>query len=179
MDDEKSISFTISAQSLRATKFFNGLFGVSLDTPHILEWSEKYKNQLYVEPDSKPSEKQWAAYKSQREYVIPVFNRGQSIKITYLNSAKSNEPPSIWLSVAQKGVKLKYQDIQNQILGVPQNQAAFVGVVLGVAVLVALVIFVAEPWAVATAAMAYGLVAQLPGAYAIKATRRLREAIGS
>ena len=30
LDDEKSISFTISAQSLRATKFFNGLFGVSL-----------------------------------------------------------------------------------------------------------------------------------------------------
>lgn len=149
-----------------------------LDTPNILEWSEKFKNQLHVEPGSVPSEKQWAIYNDQREYVIPIFNRGQSIKITYLNSAKSNEMPSIWLSVAQKGVKLKFQGAQNQILGVPQNQAAFVGVVLGVGVLVALAILVAEPWAVASAAMTYGLVAQLPGAYAIKAIRRLREAIG-
>ncbi|AMK77834.1 MULTISPECIES: hypothetical protein [Methylomonas] len=149
-----------------------------LDTPNILEWSEKYKNQLHVEPGSNPSEKQWTTYNGQREYIIPIFNRSQSIKITYLNSAKSNEMPSIWLSIAQKGVKLKFRGPQNQILGVPQNQAAFVGVLLGVAVLVALVIFVAELWAVAIAAMTYGLVAQLPGAYAIKAIRRLREAIG-
>lgn len=149
-----------------------------LDTPNILEWSEKYKNQLHVEPGSDPSEKQWTTYNGQREYIIPIFNRSQSIKITYLNSAKSNEIPNIWLSVAQKGVKLKFRGPQNQILGVPQNQAAFVGVILGVVVLVALVIFVAEPWAVAIAAMTYGLVAQLPGAYAIKTIRRLREAIG-
>lgn len=149
-----------------------------LDTPNILEWSEKYKNQLHVEPGSEPSEKQWTTYYGQRDYIIPIFNRGQSIKITYLNSAKSNAMPSIWLFVAQKGVKLKFRGPQNQILGVPQNQAAFVGVVLGVAVLIALAIFVAEPWAVATAAMAYGLVAQFPGAYTIKVIRRLKEAIG-
>jgi len=149
-----------------------------LDTPNILEWSEKYKTQLHVVPGSGPSEMQWTTYNGQREYIIPIFNRGQSIKITYLNSAKSNAMPSIWLSVAQKGVKLKFQGPQNQILGVPQNQAAFVGVVLGVAILVTLAIFVAEPWTVATAAMTYGLVAQLPGAYVIKAIRRLREAIG-
>lgn len=86
--------------------------------------------------------------------------------------------PSIWLTVAQKGVKLKFQGPQNQIFGVPQNQAAFAGVVLGIAVLIALAIFITEPWAIATAAMTYGLVAQLPGAYAIKVIRRLREAIG-
>lgn len=56
-----------------------------LDTPNILEWSEKYKNQLHVEPGGEPSEKQWATYNGQREYIIPIFNRGQSIKITYLN----------------------------------------------------------------------------------------------
>lgn len=149
-----------------------------LDTPNIIEWSEKYKNQMHVGTNGEPSEKQWAIYNGQREYIIPIFNRGQSIKITYLNSAKTNAMPSIWLSVAQKGVKLKFQSPQNQILGVPQNQAALVGVVLGFVVLVALAIFVTEPWVAATAALTYGLVAQLPGAYAIKAIRRLKEAIG-
>lgn len=149
-----------------------------LDTPKILEWSEKYKNQLHIEPGSEPTEKQKATYGGQREYIIPIFNRGQSIKVSYLNSAKGNAMPSIWLTVTQKGVKLKFQEPQNQILGVPQNQAAFSGVILGIAVLIALAIFITEPWVIATAAMTYGLVAQLPGAFSIKVIRRLREAIG-
>lgn len=149
-----------------------------LDTPNALEWSEKYKSQLHVEPNNGLSQKQLTIYTGQREYIIPIFNRGQSIKITFLNSAKSNEMPNIWLSVAQKGVKLKFQGPQNLILGVPQNQAAFFGVILGILVLVVLMIFVTETWAIAIAAMTYGLVAQLPAAYAIKAIRHLREAIG-
>lgn len=87
--------------------------------------------------------------------------------------------PSIWLSVAQKGVKLKFQVAQNHILGVPQGQAAFVGVLIGIVVLAALSLFVLEPLVAATIAMTYGLVAQLPGAYTIKIWRRVKEAIGS
>lgn len=149
-----------------------------LDTPNVLEWSEKYKKQLHVEPGNAPTESQWNTYNGQREYVVPIVNRGQSIKITYLNSAKGSSMPSIWLSVAQKGVRLKFQGPQNQILGVAQGQAAFVGVLLGIVVLVALSLFVAEPWVVATIAMAYGFVAQLLGAYTIKLIQRVRDAIG-
>ncbi|GIK36108.1 MAG: hypothetical protein LC130_28705 [Bryobacterales bacterium] len=149
-----------------------------LDTPNILEWSAKYKNQLHIEPGSTPTESQWNTYNRSREYVVPILNRGQSIKITYLNSANGAAMPSIWLSVAQKGVKLKFQVPQNQILGVPQGHAALFGVFIGVAVLIALSLSIQEPWIVATMAMVYGFVAQLPGAYAIKIIRRARELIG-
>lgn len=149
-----------------------------LDTPNVLEWSEKYKKQVHVEPGSAPTESQRNTHNSSREYVVPILNRGQSIKITYLNSAKGATTPSIWLSVAQKGVKLKFQVPQNQILGVPQGQAALFGVFIGVAVLIALSLSIQEPWLVASIAMIYGFVAQLPGAYAIKLIRRARELIG-
>lgn len=149
-----------------------------LDTPNILEWSEKYRKQLHVETGQEPSESQWETYNGQREYIIPILNRGQSIKLTYLNSAKGTESPTIWLSVAQKGVKLKFRPPQNQILGVPQPRAAFVGVIIGIAVLITLALTVSKSWIVATIAMAYGFVAQLPGAYAVKMLRRVREAIG-
>ncbi|MBK9662175.1 MAG: hypothetical protein IPO71_03375 [Nitrosomonas sp.] len=86
--------------------------------------------------------------------------------------------PNIWLSIALKGVKLKFQGPQNQVLGVPQGQAAFVGVLIGLAVLAALVLFASEPWVIATSAMVYGFVAQLPGAYTIRLLRRAREAVG-
>lgn len=149
-----------------------------LDSPNILEWSEKYKKQMHVESGSSPTEHQWNIYNGQREYVIPILNRGQSIKITYLNSAKSPSAPTIWLSAALKGVKLRFRGPQNQILGVPQGQAAFVGVLIGIAVLMALALLVSDPWVIATGAMTYGLVAQLPGAYSIKLLRTVREAIG-
>lgn len=149
-----------------------------LDTPNILEQSENYRKQLHVEPGSNPTDSQWSLYSGQREYVIPIFNRGQGIKITYLNSAQSSSMPNLWLAVALKGVRLKFRGPQNQILGVPQGQAAFVGVLIGFAVWVALVVRVSEPWVIATTAMIYGFVAQLPGAYSIKLIRRVRETIG-
>lgn len=149
-----------------------------VDTPNILEFSEKYKKQVHVEPEGSPSESQWNTYTSSREYVIPILNRGQSVKITYLNSAKTAAMPSIWLAVAQKGVKLKFQAPRNQILGVPQSHAALFGVLIGIAVLIALSLSIQEPWLVASIAMIYGFVAQLPGAYVIKLIRRARESIG-
>ena len=149
-----------------------------LETPNILEWSEKFRKQLHVEAGNNPTDSQWSLYNGQREYVIPIFNRGQTIKITYLNSAQSASMPSIWLSIALKGVRLKFRGPQNQILGVPQGQAAFVGVFIGLAVLVALALLASEPWVIATSAMAYGFVAQIPGAYTIKLLRRVREAVG-
>ena len=149
-----------------------------LDTLNTLERSEKYKKQLHVEPGSTPTENQLNIYSGFREYVVPILNRGQSIRITYLNSAKGAATPSIWLSVTQKGVKLKFQVPQNQILGVPQGQAALFGVFIGVAVLITLSLSIQEQWLAASIAMIYGFVAQLPGAYAIKLIRRAKELIG-
>jgi hypothetical protein len=149
-----------------------------LDTPNVLEWSDKYKNDIHVPDGGTPTDHQWKLYNGQREYIIPILNRGQSIKITYLNSAQSSAMPSIWLSVAIKGVRLKFQGPQNQILGVPQNQAAFVGVLLGLAILLVLALYLNMPWVAVTATMTYGFIAQLPGAYSIKLYRRLKDLIG-
>lgn len=149
-----------------------------LESPNNLEWSEKYKKQLHVEPGSNPTDNQWSLYNGQREYVIPTFNRGQTIKVTFLNSANSSAMPNIWLAVVIKGVKLKFRGPQNQILGIPQGQAAFIGVLIGFLVLLALALFASETWVIAITAMTYGFVAQVPGAYAIKLMRRIRDAIG-
>lgn len=149
-----------------------------LGSPSNLEWSEKYKKETHVNPGDKPTASQWTLYGGQREYIIPIFNRGQSVKISYLNSANNSTTPSIWLSVAIKGVKLKFRGPQYQILGVPLGQAAFMGVLTGFVVWAALVFVATEPWIIATTAMLYGFVAQVPGAYLIKLLRRVREAIG-
>lgn len=151
-----------------------------LDSPNILEWSEDYKNKVHIEPNHEPTEQQRAIYHGQREYIIPIMNRGQAVRLTYLNSAKvqGNETPKIWLSVFKKGVKLKFRNPQSQIFGVPQPRAAFFGVFIGVAVIITLVLLVQNSWVIAISAFAYGLIAKIPGAFSIKFLQRIRELIG-
>jgi len=149
-----------------------------VETPNPLELSDRYKAQIFVKDGEVHSANQVALYSGQREYIIPVFNRGQSIRITYLNSANTLAMPNIWLSVAIKGVKLKFQAPQNQTLGVPQNQAAFIGVLIGIVILVALPMFITDSLVIAMCAMSYGFIAQLPGAFTIRLYRRIKENIG-
>ena len=62
-----------------------------LETPYILELSAKFRDRLSVESGEIPTDAQVALYNSQREYVIPVFNRSQVVRINFLNSANSDE----------------------------------------------------------------------------------------
>jgi len=131
------------------------------DGPDILEWTEKR-----------------AIYFGQREYSIPVFNRGQIVRLTYLNSATTSAIPTIWVAVAIKGVKLKFRVPQPLVLGVPRSRAAIVGVVVCLALVVFLLFTSTPHWLVALLALALGLTAQLPGAYAIRLWRKLYNVIG-
>ncbi|SER07157.1 hypothetical protein SAMN05421690_100763 [Nitrosomonas sp. Nm51] len=47
-----------------------------VDSPYSLEWTDKYRQQLYVADGAQPAENQWALYNGQREYLVPVMNRG-------------------------------------------------------------------------------------------------------
>lgn len=149
-----------------------------IDTPNILEHSDKYKELLNIKDGESPTDEQFDIYNRQREYLIPIMNRGQAIKLTYLNAAKTTEIPSIWLSVIQKGVKLRFKPPQNEILGVPQPRAAFAGLIIGLIIVCMLVAIVDNPLFMSITAFTIGLVAQVPGAYTIKALRVLREIVG-
>jgi hypothetical protein len=149
-----------------------------LDSPNIVEWTEKFKADLKFEAGTEPTERQVEIYNGQREYLVPVLNRGQSIQLTFLNSSKSKASPSIWLSVALKGVKLKFRVPQKEVFGVSQAQAALVGVLIAIAVVCTLTAWLTDLWSVALLSLLMGLFAVVPGAYAIKLFRRLKEAIG-
>jgi len=149
-----------------------------LDTPNVLEWTEHFKQQLHVEPGAQPTDSQWAIFSGQREYIIPVMNRGQTVKFTYLNSANQFEAPTIWLSVAQKGVKVKFRVPQPLVFGVPRPKAALAGVLVCLCVVLGLLQTQISPYAIAMIALSLGLVAQLPGAYTVRLLRKIYNAIG-
>lgn len=148
------------------------------DSPNILLWTDSYKSKVHVEEGEKPTEVQFNIHQGQREYVIPVFNRGQQVYIEYLNTANTSEMPNIWLSATIKGVKVKFRNPETEVYGVSRRKATIVGVILGLLLLVPLVLFIPNSWAIGLAALGYGFFVVFPGVFIIKGYRRARDLVG-
>lgn len=149
-------------------------FSQLMGTTHFVRYSPEYEKAIAVATGSTPTPQQFEIHGREREYVIPVVNRGQVIRFQYLNISKSEKQPSIWLEIVHPGVVLKFRQRQNQVFGVPQPLAALAGVLLGL--LFATILFAYSPyiWLTAFGSLIFGLIAQVPGAYTIRASRRLR-----
>ena len=147
-------------------------------TTHVVEWTDDFKKRLEVAPGQRASESQVDLHSGRRDYLIPTMNRGQVVRFHFLNAAKTEQQPSIWLDVLHRGVKLEFRVPQNQILGVAQPRAALVGAILGFILVGVIVAFVDTVWIAAFCALIYGFVAQIPGAWAVRAWRWLRDSFG-
>ncbi len=147
-------------------------------TTRIAEWTGNFKKRLAVPAGQHVTDVQIDLHSRQREYLIPVMNRGQIVRFQFLNTAQSEKQPSIWLDVLHKGVKLKFRIPQNQVFGVAQNHAALIGVIFGFILIGGIVAFIDSVPIAALTALVYGFVAQLPGALVIRGWRLLREFFG-
>lgn len=160
--------FTSDTNLLNESSQISGMTG-------YLKWTQDYNDEL--KGLNSDAEKQLQHYHSQREYLIPVFNRGQEIRIAFLNSANSDDAPNICLEAPVKGVKVIYQDRRDAISGVLRSHAHFFGAIIAIALSVITHQFVKEIWIV-FAACSFGLVSVFFGVYAIKGYQKMREIIG-
>ncbi|MGA2138598.1 MAG: hypothetical protein ABSH14_07025 [Verrucomicrobiia bacterium] len=147
-------------------------------TTHIAKWTDEFLKQLEVAPGTKPSPRQIELHSHQRDYLLPTMNRGQSVRFHFLNAAQTQNRPSIWLDVLHKGVRLRFRVPQNEIMGVPQPRAALWGCVLGLLLFGLIIAFIQSVWLATLCALIYGFFAQVPGAWAVRSWRRLREWFG-
>lgn len=142
-----------------------------VDTSHFLVWTPEYAKQMHVEKGSEATPAQIALVRSSREYLVPVLNRGQSIRIHFLNAAKSQEMPTIFLDILHKGIRVEYRNPEELVLGVGRGQAALAGTALGFVVVGFLISCPPPLWLAVLIAFAYGLTAQAPGAVMVKSLR--------
>lgn len=149
-----------------------------MGTTRILEWSEEFSHRLAVEPGTQPSPGQMTLYGRQREYAVPTMNRGQVVRLTFLNAPDGEAQPTIWLDIVHPGVKIRFRVPQQQVLGTPQPVAALIGAALGVPFLLVVVALTDVAWVAAIVCLLYGVCVVVPGAYCIKAWRGIRELVG-
>ena len=147
-------------------------------TTHDLRWTNEFADKLAVAPGGEATNEQWTLYARQREYLVPTMNRGQVIRITYLNDATTENQPSLWVDVVHKGVRLTIRTPQPQFMGVSQPAAALTGSAMGVFVLAAVIGLVDTTWIAAIVCMVYGLIVLIPGAMCIRSWRWVRDFVG-
>lgn len=138
-----------------------------------LNWTREFVSQL-APVGQGLSETQHQLLAAQREYHVPILNRGEVVRLTFLNAPRTDKPPTVWLDVVHKGLKVRFRVPQAQILGVSRSTAGWVGAVMGVVVLVIMISLSKSVFVVGVLCMLYGLVAQLPAALVIRLFRRLR-----
>tara|TARA_R110002074_G_scaffold373069_2_gene548839 strand:- start:99869 stop:100642 length:774 start_codon:yes stop_codon:yes gene_type:complete len=146
-----------------------------VDSTRLIEFTQEYKNEIAVSDGGRPTENQFSLYRTQRDYFVPTMNRGQALRFEFLNAAHSEQQPAIWLDILHKGVVCKFQVAKEQVFGVPQSTAALVGTVVGLLGVGAIIAWVQSLPLAALLSFLIGWLVLVPGAYTIKAFRRLRE----
>lgn len=74
-----------------------------------------------------------------REFLVPVYNRGEEIEITCYTTNAKEQKPGVYLECDFKGVKVERMFFEQPILwGVPQHRATLVGLIFGILALILL-----------------------------------------
>lgn len=149
-----------------------------LNTAYSLEWTDDFKKRMLLNKGETPTQEQLNLYNHSREYIIPIFNRGQIVEITYLcTRPNDNQLPLLWLSTLTKGIRLKEIKNFDLIWGVPKNSAIMRGVLLAIFTFLFCGFFVESIWLATSLSMIVGLGGAVWGAMLYKGERYLRNLI--
>lgn len=141
-------------------------------TPYVVRWSSVFAASIHVAEGAEPTPTQWGIYNHSREYVVPVFNRGQLIQFTYLCTRPNHDDlPAVWVSTLLKGARLTFHARQTLTLGVPVPSAAIRGLVITLLAFVGCGMLVGNVWVASAIMMVVGLFAQIFGALEFKVER--------
>jgi len=105
------------------------------------------------------------------------MNRRQVIFFTFINSANTQNQPSIWLDILHKSVQLKFQTARNKVFGVSQQRASLMGLCVSLIIVIAIIVIVGSIWLAASISFLVGLFAQFFGVLAIKLWNQLKQFI--
>jgi hypothetical protein len=144
-------------------------------TAQIIEWSIPFKQLLAVQSGNVPTKQQLDIYSKRREYILPVFNRGQKAVLTFLTSDPSGvSGPAVWVDMQHQGARVLYQSSGPQIHGVPQKIALILGLIVSFAVLGACIFFSISIWFSSLICLIVGLISQSLGALVYRVYRSLK-----
>lgn len=147
-------------------------------TPYAIAWSSEFQEALKVPEGQLATEEQWKLYNHSREFIVPVFNRGQKLSFSMLcTRPNSVEPPLVFASTLLKGAKLQLKIKNNIFWNVPNNSALFRGLFITLTLALISGIATNNRWIGISIGTFAGLTAVLLGAALYKVEQWLKKLI--
>ena len=107
----------------------------------------------------------------QRWYCVPVLDRGQELRITYLVHAAPNTFPEIYMTCPSKGVRIKekrYPQLPAFLWGIPIQSAVIVGILAAIGLFGLVIWRISTLWIAALICLFIGLFGNVWGAVIVK-----------
>lgn len=162
MKDLKDVTINIYTGS---TRLLNQQVSIK-GTTCFPQYTEAYAMAIHVPSGEQATAQQLNKYLTNREYKIPVWNRGQTAVFQYLTSETTpNATPSVWLEIHHEGLQAVYKQTVPEVFGIPIKHASIVGLLSSAVVLVAVICLGLPAWVAAAISMAFGLSSMLIGAW--------------
>jgi hypothetical protein len=120
------------------------------------------------------------AVATRRDFQVPVFNRGKTLRVVLVVESVSGAQPVVNLSSDHAGVKLIFRGPQVLVLGVERPLAAAVGIAVGAALIVAASAYLFDAASTVSALLffAVGCFVAALGAGVVRAARWLFRVLG-
>ena len=149
-----------------------------IGSPNVVPWSPNFKASLEVPTGGAVTQAQWDTYNHRREYLVPVFNRGQVLEFHYAcTRPNDNLLPQVFVDAPVKGVKLQYRQTARVVMGVPFELALVRGTVSALLISVLAAWLSGSIWIATAVGFLAGYTALAQGALVSQVMRRLWTAI--
>jgi hypothetical protein len=143
-----------------------------VNAPYAILWTPEYIALIAVKPGGNPTAQQEQTYYHNREYRVPVLNRGQILHFNYLCTRPNDDiQPEVYVDTQIKGARLRRQNRSNMLYGVPVQIALIRGLIIALVIAVICGTAVHNVWIAIAISMLVGLSSQLLGIAEYKAER--------
>jgi hypothetical protein len=135
------------------------------DSTYVTRYTEEWLNSIAVPPGQEPTAAHWHTYLHSREFLVDVFNRGQTFEVTFLTTVpEAKGGPTVWVDLRHQGLKIKFKTLESEMLGVPVKLALPIGWLATLIMLVAVSLLTTRVWLAAGISLIAGLAVQTIGA---------------
>lgn len=143
------------------------------------KWSERIQTAInQLQGDDDRNAEAWQILRTSREYVIPVFNRGDKIRFTFFVGPPKMGNARLEFSCRAVGVTVREEPVSARVYGVTVKYAIWSGLFASLAISLVAVLFVPYPSLVALIALVAGAYLQLLGAGVVKLKRLIVRTLG-
>ncbi|MGE0484930.1 MAG: hypothetical protein AB7Q81_12385 [Gammaproteobacteria bacterium] len=153
-----------------------------LDTPYIVLWKPAFRDQMTVPEGQEPTEQQFDIHRRRREYLLPVFNRWQKLRFTFLCTRPDNDDdPTLFVSSPGKSIRFSRRRspfvVVRPIFGVPVPVAIVRALFIAIATIALCGSLLESAWLASIISMLVGLTGQVLGAMLFVAERTVKRVL--